>query len=557
MQRERSGTAAQGATTGAVAAEYDAVVVGAGFGGMTMLYRLRELGLSVRVFETGSGVGGTWYWNRYPGARVDGPSMQYSLSISPELEQEWQWTEHFAAQAELEKYANHVADRFGLRRDIQFDTTVTAARYDEAAGRWLVSTRNGEKDGETVSARYFISAAGCLSATNVPDFKGIETFRGRWLHTSRWPREGVDLAGQRVGIIGTGSTGVQAIPELAAKAKHLYVFQRTPNFSLPSDNRPMTPEFEADWKRRYPELREKARHSWFGSVAYIPADRSALEVSAEERNRIYEAAWGKYAGVVTAFRDVVTNLEANDTAAEFVRNKIRSIVKNPEVAELLAPKGYPIAMKRLCIDSGYFETFNRDNVTLVDVKTHPIEAITPTGLRTAAASYDLDLLVFATGFDAMTGPLFRMHVTGRGGLRLEDKWKAGPRTYLGLATADFPNFFMMTGPGSPSVLSNMMVAVEQHAEWIAAAIRHMRASGYERMEATPDAEDAWVEHVNATADKTLYKYANSWYLGANIPGKPRVFMPYVAGVGVYRRECAEVVAANYRGFTFAPAAQPA
>jgi len=527
-------------------AEYDAVVVGAGFGGMTMLMRLRELGISVRVFETGSGVGGTWYWNRYPGARVDGPSMQYSLSISPEMEQEWHWTEHFAAQAELEKYANHVADRFDLRRDIQFDTTVTQARYDEASGRWLIATNRGD----TVSAKYFISAAGCLSATNVPDIKGIETFMGRWLHTSRWPREGVDLAGLRVGIVGTGSTGIQAIPELAAKAKHLHVFQRTANFSLPSDNRPMTPEFEAEWKRNYPERREKARNSWFGSVAYIPADRSALEVTPEERERIYDNAWGKYAGVVTAFRDITTSLEANHTAAEFVRRKIRSIVKDPQVAELLAPKGHPIAAKRLCIDSGYYETFNRPNVTLVDVKTHPIEEITPTGLRTANASYDLDVLVFATGFDAMTGPLFRMNITGRGGLKLEDKWKAGPRTYLGLATVDFPNLFMMTGPGSPSVLSNMMVAVEQHALWIAGAIRHMRSNGHDLMEATPAAEDGWVEHVNAVADKTLYKHANSWYLGANIPGKPRVFMPYVAGVGVYRRECEEVVAANYRGFTF-------
>jgi cation diffusion facilitator CzcD-associated flavoprotein CzcO len=529
---------------GAPRTEYDAIVVGAGFAGMYMLHRLRGLGLSVRVFETGSGVGGTWYWNRYPGARVDGPSMQYSYSFSPELEQEWHWNEHFAPQAELEKYANHVADRFDLRRDIQFETTVTRASYDEAARRWTIATSRGD----TVSAKYFICASGCLSATNVPAFKGVESFRGQWYHTSRWPKEGVDLTGKRVGIIGTGSTGIQAIPELAKQCKHLFVFQRTANFSLPSDNRPMTPEFEQDWKRRYAEHREKARNSWFGSVFFIPAERSALSVSPEERNRAYEAAWGKYAGVVIAFNDVVSNREANDTAAEFVRNKIRAIVRDPKVAELLAPKDHPIATKRLCIDSGYYETYNRDNVTLVDVRTHPIEEITPAGLRTTAGSYGVDVLVFATGFDAMTGPLFRMNITGRGGLSLKDKWHAGPRAYLGLQTAGFPNMFMITGPGSPSVLANMMLAVEQHADWIAETIRHLRSNGLDSIEATQEAEDGWVEHVNQAADKTLHKHANSWYLGANIPGKPRVFMPYTAGFGVYRKECEAIVAANYRGF---------
>ncbi len=526
------------------ALDFDVVVVGAGFAGMYMLHRLRGMGFSVRVFERGGGVGGTWYWNRYPGARVDGPSMQYSYSFSPELEQEWRWTEHFAAQPELERYANHVADRFGLRRDIQFDTAVTSATWDDTQQLWSIGTGRGD----TVTARWFVAATGCLSATNVPGFPGLDTFKGRWLHTSRWPKEGIDLLGKRIGIVGTGSTGIQAIPELAAEAAHLYVFQRTPAYSLPSDNRPLEPEFEQDWKRRYRELRQAARKTWFGSVAFVAAERSALEVPEDERDRIYEAAWGKYGGVLTAFNDLTVNEAANETASEFVRKKIRQIVKDPGVAEKLSPRDYPIATKRICIDNGYYETFNRPNVTLVDVKADPIQAITPTGLRTANAAYDLDVLVFATGFDAMTGPLFRMNITGRNGVKLQDKWAAGPRTYLGLATEGFPNLFIIAGPGSPSVLSNMMVSIEQHVEWISNLLDHARNTGTDAVEAKRDAEDAWVDHVNAVADDTLYRRANSWYVGANIPGKPRVFMPYVAGVGTYRERCDAVAAAGYDGF---------
>ncbi|MCW2539994.1 MAG: cyclohexanone monooxygenase [Frankiales bacterium] len=524
--------------------EYDAVVVGAGFAGMYMLHRLREKGLSARVFETGEGVGGTWYWNRYPGARVDSPSMQYSLSFSSEMEQEWKWSEFYSPQADLEKYANHVADRFDLRRDIQFGTRVVGASFDDDTKRWLIETDRGD----SVSAKYFITAAGCLSATNVPNFKGIESFEGQWYHTSRWPAEGVDLTGKRVGIIGTGSTGIQAIPVLAEQSEHLHVFQRTPNYSLPSNNTKMDPAFEQEWKQTYPQHRQAARESAVGVEIPAFSDRSALDATEEERQAAFEGAWGNYAALLATFNDITTNPEANEFVAEFVRNKIRQTVKNPEVAELLAPKGYPIGTKRICIDSGYFETYNRDNVTLVDVKTNPIEEITPTGLRTTADSYDLDVLVFATGFDAMTGPLFRMGIVGKDGLSLQDKWDAGPRTYLGISTVGFPNMFMITGPGSPSVLSNMTTSIEQHVDWIIDTITYLKKNGLENIEPMAEAEDQWVEHVNEVANLTLYPRANSWYLGANIPGKPRVFMPYVGGVGNYRKKCDEVVANNYEGF---------
>jgi cyclohexanone monooxygenase len=525
--------------------EYDAVVVGAGFAGMYQLYRLRELGLSVQVFETGDGVGGTWYWNRYPGARVDSPSMQYSLSFSSEMEQEWGWSEDYSPQADLEGYANHVADRFNLREHIQFGTSVTAAHYDEQSARWIIQTDRGD----WVSAKYFITAAGCLSATNVPNFKGIDSFEGQWYHTSRWPAEGVDLTGKRVGIVGTGSTGIQAIPKLAEQADQLFVFQRTPNYSLPSNNKPMDPEFEKDWKERYSEHRHNARVSPGGAEVIAYPEVSALSVTEEERNRVYEAAWNQGAfTMLQSFTDLMTNIDANETAAEFVRNKIRATVKNQEVAELLAPKDYPIFTKRICVDTHYYETYNRDNVTLVDVKTNPIEEITPTGVRTSAGSYDVDVLVFATGFDAMTGPLFRMGIVGKGGLSLKEKWEAGPRTYLGISTVGFPNMFMITGPGSPSVLSNMTTSIEQHVDWITDTIKYLKEHDLQLIEAKPDAEDAWVDHVNDVADMTLYKRANSWYIGANIPGKPRVFMPYVGGVGAYREKCDDVAAKDYEGF---------
>ena len=527
--------------------DFDAVVVGAGFAGMYMLHRLKSLGLTVRAYETGDGVGGTWYWNRYPGARVDVPSLSYSYSFSPALQQEWCWPETYSSQEELLRYANHVADRFDLRQDIQFETTVNGATYDGDAQCWVVRTDRSDR----VTARYLITAAGCLSATNIPNVPGLDSFQGAWYHTSRWPKEGVDLEGRRVGVIGTGSTGIQAIPVIAESASHLYVFQRTPNYSLPTGNRPMDPEFEREWKARYDEHRNQDRNSYAGRYVQPPTS-SVLDVPPDERDRIFEEAWREGAfAMMQAFKDLRTSVEANDVAAEFVRRQIRETVKDPHVADLLCPKDYPIGTKRLCLDLDYFQTFNRKNVTLVDVKGDPIEEITPSGLRTSNASYDLDLIVFATGFDAMTGPLLRMNITGRQGLSLEEKWAGGPHTYLGLTVAGFPNLFAITGPGSPSVLASMIVAIEQHVEFIADTIVYLAQSGRHVIEATTDAEQAWVTHVNEVADKTLYKFANSWYLGANIPGKPRVFMPYVGGFNKYAAKCQEVVANGYEGFTLA------
>ena len=530
--------------------ERDAVVVGAGFAGLYMLYRLRELGLTFAVFETADGPGGTWHWNRYPGARVDGESLSYSYGFDNDLQQQWSWSQNYAPQPELLAYANHVADRFDLRKDIQFNTTVTSAVYDDRSNRWIVETDRGER----VAATYFITAAGCLSATNVPAFEGLDEFRGQWIHTSRWPKEGVDFAGQRVGVIGTGSTGIQAIPVIAEQAEHLFVFQRTPNYSIPTRNRPMDREFERAWKADYPQHRVAARLSPGGhdlSHLTLP-DRSALEASEEERRRVYEAAWGRQPqALLMSFNDIRSNLAANDTLAEFVRGKIRETVIDPAVAELLCPKDYPIGTKRICLDTDYYQTFNRDNVTLVDVKTHPIERITPAGVQTTLAEYPLDAIVFATGFDAMTGPLLRMNIVGEKGTTLRDKWDGGPRTYLGLSTVGFPNMFMITGPGSPSVLSNMLTSIEQHVDWITRAIQYMRDNDYARIEATLDAENAWVDHVNDVADTTLYKRANSWYMGANIPGKARVFMPYIGGVGRYRLKCDAVAENGYEGFELA------
>jgi cyclohexanone monooxygenase len=522
----------------------DAVVVGAGFAGLYMLHRLRGLGLSARVYEAGKGVGGTWYWNRYPGARCDVESMDYSYSFSEELQQEWHWTEHYAAQPEILRYANHVADRFDLCRDIQFETRITSAVFDEAADRWTVETDRGDR----VSARFCIMATGCLSDAQVPDFEGIETFEGRWYHTGRWPHEGVDFTGRRVGVIGTGSSAIQSIPIIARQAAHLFVFQRTPNFSMPAQNAPLDPEYERWVKEHYADFRRQARESRVGFVVERSGD-SALAVAAEEREREYEKRWQRGGlGFSAAYTDLLTSQEANDTAAEFFRAKIRAIVRDPAVADLLSPRTYPLGTKRLCVDTGYYATFNRDNVTLVDVSRAPIEAITPTGLRTGGVEYAVDDLVFATGFDAMTGALLNIDIRGRGGRRLQEAWADGPRIYLGIAVAGFPNLFTITGPGSPSVLSNMIVSIEQHVDWITDCLVYLRKHGHATIEATAEAQEAWVQHVNDVGNLTLYPRAPSWYMGANIPGKPRVFMPYIGGVGVYREKCDEVAAKGYEGF---------
>ena len=526
------------------ARDVDAVIVGAGFAGLYMLHRLRGLGFSARVFERGKGVGGTWYWNRYPGARCDVESMDYSFSFSPELEQEWEWTERYASQPEILKYANHVADRFDLKRDIQFETQVVSAVFDEAARRWTVHTDGGDE----VSARFCIMATGCLSDLQVPPFKGVETFKGKRYHTGSWPHEGVDFTGRRVAIVGTGSSAIQSIPLIAKQAAHLYVFQRTPNYSVPARNVPMDPEYQRRWKAEYPKHRQAARESRVGFVVERN-DVSALSVSAEEREREYETRWSRGGlGFAATYLDIVTNQDANDTAAAFFREKIRDIVRDPALAALLTPTTYPLGTKRLCVDTDYYATFNRDNVTLVDLRATPIEEITPDGLRTAAARYAFDSLIFATGFDAMTGALLRIDIRGRGGESLKDKWSAGPRTYLGLTVAGFPNLFAITGPGSPSVLSNMIVSIEQHVDWIADCMAYLRARDQATIEATVESEDAWVDHVNEVGHMTLYPKAASWYTGANVPGKPRVFMPYVGGVGTYRLKCDDVAAKGYEGF---------
>ncbi|WP_343896335.1 flavin-containing monooxygenase [Craurococcus roseus] len=530
-------------------AAFDVVVVGAGFGGLYMLHRLRGLGLSARVFEAADGVGGTWYWNRYPGARCDVESMQYSYSFSEELQQEWHWPERFSAQPDILRYANHVADRFDLRRDIRFETRVTSVAWDEAAERWTVETDRGDR----ITARFCIMATGCLSAARMPDIPGLDSFEGDTYHTGHWPHEGVDLAGRRVAVIGTGSSAIQAIPVIAEQAGHVTVFQRTPNFSIPSRNKPMDAEYENLWKSDYRARRLKARTMRNG-ILYHLNDKGAMEVSEEDRLREYEARWeGGGIAFMAAYNNLALDAEANRTAADFVREKIRSIVRDPAKAEALMPRDYPIGTKRICVDTDYFETFNRDNVSLVDLRKTPIEAIAPKGVRTTDGTvHEADAIVFATGFDAMTGALLKAGIRGRGGLALADKWEEGPRSYLGLMVAGFPNLFTITGPGSPSVLSNMMVSIEQHVDWIADCLAYLGATGVRTIEATQEAEDAWVAHGMEVANRTLYPRAASWYMGANIPGKPRVFMPYIGGVGVYREKCDEIAAKGYEGFRLSP-----
>jgi cation diffusion facilitator CzcD-associated flavoprotein CzcO len=530
---------------GDAAPRLDVAVVGAGFAGLYMLHRLRKLGLSARVYEAGDGVGGTWFWNRYPGARVDIQSQEYSYSFSDELEEEWQWSERYATQPELLRYLNHVADRFDLRPDIQLNTLVTAAHYDETTDRWTLTT-DGD---ETISARFCVMATGCLSAIKEPDFPGQASFRGATYQTSRWPPEGVDFTGRRVGIVGTGSSAIQSIPIIAAQAAHLHVFQRTPNFSVPAHNGPLDPHAIGAWNAHRAENRRKQRLSTGGFLSSDPNPVSALAVTAEERRKTFEERWARGGFAVGgAFNDLMVNPEANATAAAFVADKIRAIVKDSRTADILTPKTYPFATKRLCVDTGYYETYNRPNVTLVDVAATPIEAITPKGVRTSEGEFELDAIVFAIGFDAMTGALSRIDIRGRGGVSLTEVWAEGPKSYLGLMVAGFPNLFTITGPGSPSVLSNMVVSIEQHVDWIRDCLTWMEMRRTSVIEATAAAQEAWVAHVNENAGATLYPQANSWYLGANIPGKPRVFMPYIGGVGTYREKCDDIATNGYEGF---------
>ncbi len=535
--------------------ELDAVVVGAGFSGMYMLHRLRGLGMTAQVVEAASDVGGTWWWNRYPGARCDIESMDYSYSFDPDLEQEWEWSERYATQPEILAYANHVADRFDLRRDIAFETRVTRAEWQPGSERWLVDTDRGGR----FSARFLIMGVGCLSAAKRPEIDGIDTFAGPEYHTGEWPHEGVDFTGRRVGVIGTGSSGIQSIPLIAEHAAHVTVFQRTPNYAQPARNAPLDPAFVADRKANYRDYREHAKRETHGGVVVPAPTQSALSVDDDELQAHLQDRWewGQLFAVLGSYDDVMIDEEANARVAGFVHDRIREIVDDPEVAEKLVPKTYPFGTKRVCLDTGYYATFNRPDVTLVDLRETPIEEIVPEGVRTTDATYELDDLVFATGFDAMTGALLKPDIVGRDGTLLRDKWAAGPRTYLGLATAGFPDLFTITGPQSPSVMTNMMVSIEQHVDWIADCLAHMEAEGLTTIEAEAPAEDAWVDHVNQVAAFTLYPRGNSWYMGANVPGKPRVFMPYIGGVGPYRAVCDEVAAEGYRGFTLRSSAATA
>ena len=526
--------------------QVDVAIVGAGFAGMYMLHKARLLGLSAHVVEAGGDVGGTWYWNRYPGARCDIESMEYSFGFDEDLQQEWEWTERYAPQPEILSYASHVADRFDLRRDITFDTRVTAATFDERDSGWLVDTDQGL----SIRASYLVMATGCLSAANLPAIDGAESFTGPTYHTGQWPHEGVDFTGQRVGVIGTGSSAVQSIPIIAEQATHLTVFQRTPTYTVPAWNGPLDRAEVAEIKADYAGLRAANRMT---SVAFgarqVRNDVSALAVTEEERQAEYERRW-KVGGLgfLGAYTDLLLDPEANETARRFVVSKLHEIVDDPELAAKLTPDQV-IGCKRLCVDSGYWATFNRPNVSLVDLRDTPIESITPIGVRTSSAEHRLDALIYATGFDAMTGALDRIRVTGRAGLTLKEAWADGPRAYLGLMVAGFPNLFALTAPGSPSVLANMMEAIQHHVDLVGTIVAHLRAQGHAAIEAEVDAQEQWVDYVSSVGSFTLFPTCNSWYLGANVPGKTRVFMP-LPGFPTYVTQCEDILTDDYRGFAF-------
>ena len=537
---------------GAHDGDFDVIVIGAGAAGLYALHRLRGLGLRARVFEQGGGVGGTWYWNRYPGARCDTESWDYCYSFSEELEQEWDWTERYPTQAELERYFNHVADRFDLRRDIRFGTRVQRARFDEGRNRWIIDTSGGA----TVSARFLVSAAGCLSEVSKPAIPDAETFAGVQHHTARWPAGGVDVAGKRVGVIGTGSSGVQVIPQVAGTAEHVFVFQRTAQYTVPARNRPLDDEARQELHDSFGRRQEFKRTTPGGrSRPVVPA---SSDLDAATRTEILEAAWQRGGpGFATTFDDIVTDPASNERAARFVRRKIRARIDDPEVARKLVDIDFPIGARRLIVDIDYFETYNRDNVTLVDVKAAPITGITPRGLRTSDAHYDLDVLIWATGFDGMTGALLSMDIRGVGGLALREKWAGGAGTYMGLVASGFPNLFMITGPGSPAVLSNVMLSIEQHVDWITDCLAHMVEGGFERIDAEPEAEARWTRKVDELAARSLVGRTNSWWTGANIAGKPRGITMYLGGTHNYRAACDEIAANGYEGFTLTRSEDPA
>ena len=526
----------------------DAIIIGAGFSGMYQLICLRDkLGMKAHVLEAGSGVGGTWFWNRYPGARCDSESHSYMYYFSKELVQEWEWSERYPQQPEILRYMNYVADKFDLRKDIAFDTRVSSAHYDEPSNQWVVHTETGK----TLRAKYLITGVGCLSSANVPNIKGRDSFAGQWFHTGAWPHEGVDFTGKRVGVVGTGSTGIQAIPVIASQAKHLTVFQRTANYSLPANNAPLTEDFKRYAKDHADDIYTIMTTNHNGHPFHIER-RRATETPEEERLRIYEQAWQKGGLQFRAtFEDLLTSNEANQTAAEFIRQKILQIVKDPQKAEILADIDHPFAAKRPPIDSSYFDAYNRDNVSLVNLRATPIEEIVPAGIKTTDKTYELDIIVFATGFDAMTGSLLKLNIEGVGGRKLNDDWHAGPRTYLGLQIPGYPNLFTITGPGSPSVLCNLPPAIEQHVNWITDCIKYMQEHDIKTVQTTDQASTEWQAEVERAANATLLpQVKHSWYLGANVPGKPRVFMPYAGGLAHYKSICEEVAKDGYRGFSF-------
>ena len=530
----------------------DVAIVGAGFAGMYMLHRARSAGFSTHVFERGSGVGGTWYWNRYPGARCDVPSLEYSYQFSEELQQEWEWSEKYATQPEILRYAEHVADRFDLRRDISFETTVQSLNWQNNA--WRVSTTSG-----ATLARFVVLATGCLSAANVPRFPDDDLYKGNTYHTGNWPHEGVDFSGKRVAVVGTGSSGIQSIPVIAEQAEYLTVLQRTPAYSVPARNQTLSPDYVASVKANYGEFRRKnslTRAALGGDTPTGP--QGACEVSDQERHNALEVRWQK-GGLLFlgAFNDALTNPTSNRLIADFVREKIRTTVCDPETARKLMPDAV-IGCKRLCVDTDYYETFNRHNVSLIDLREQPIQRFTESGIvftrpdtdgvgEPQTIEYEFDAVVFATGFDAMTGAINKIDIQGRDGQLLTDVWSEGPVNYLGLSVHGFPNLFMITGPGSPSVLTNMIVSIQHHVDWITECIAQLGDSAKTTIEADSEAQREWVEHVNTVAGMTLYTSCSSWYLGTNIYGKPRVFMP-LPGFPAYAQRCAEIARDDYRGF---------
>ncbi|MFW0795874.1 NAD(P)/FAD-dependent oxidoreductase [Gordonia sp. CPCC 205515] len=530
----------------AAIATVDAVVIGAGFSGIYMIHQLRSLGLTVQGYEAGDGVGGTWFWNRYPGARCDVISMEYAYTFSPELIDEWDWTERYPSQPEILRYLNFAADRLGVKPYFAFNTRVVSATFDEAADQWITTTDTGT----VARSKYLITAVGCLSTSMTPDFPGLDDYQGEVYHTADWPAGGVDFSGKRVGVIGTGSSGVQVIPLVAEQAAHLTVFQRTPAFSLACGNRPLTAAEMREFKENIDAHKEMSRAS--GTGQYTDTfEESALDHTHEQRHAIYEDRWNRHRAIdlIACYPDLFSSRDANETIAEFFRGKIRAAVSDPELAEELTPRTYPLGAKRITLDTNYYETYNRSNVSLVNLRTQPLETFTATGIRTGGVDHELDAVVLATGFDAITGPLLKMDIRGIGGRTLADKWADGPVTYLGIAVDDFPNMFMLTGPGSPNVLTNVVCAIEQHVEWTSDFIAHLEERGTTRVEAAPAESRKWTEEAVAIADDTLYPEGDSWYTGVNVPGKPRVIMSYVGGLNVYRQICDEVAEDDYRGFT--------